>query len=75
MDEKLIAIVDDDPDMINMVSINLKEDGYRVKGLSCSNELCRLLDKEMPDLIILDLMLPGIGGLEICKKLKAQEKR
>lgn len=74
MDEKLIAIVDDDPDMVRMISLNLKDEGYRVKGLADAESLFKFLSKEKPDLIILDLMLPGMSGLEICKKLKGDER-
>ena len=74
MDDKLIVIVDDDPDMVKIVSLNLKEEGYRVKGLLDAKSLFKFLSKENPDLIILDLMLPDMSGLEVCKKLKKDER-
>lgn len=75
MKEKLIAIVDDDLDMIKVLSLNLRKEGFRVKGFSGSEDLFEFLNKEeRPDLIILDLMLPEINGFEICKNLKNKEK-
>lgn len=74
MDDKLIAIVDDDPDVIKSISPSLKSEGFRVKGFSCAEDLFVFLDKEKPDLILLDIMLPGANGFEVCKNLKSKEK-
>lgn len=74
MDDKLVVIVDDDPDIINWISRSLKAEGFRVKGLSSAAALFRLLDKEKPDLILLDLMLPGMDGFDICRSLKKKEE-
>ncbi|MBN3038129.1 MAG: response regulator transcription factor [Candidatus Omnitrophica bacterium] len=72
--EKLIAVVDDDPEMVKIISLNLKEDGFRVKGFCDAKGLFKFLDKEKPDLIILDLMLPGKDGMQICRELKNKER-
>lgn len=74
MKEKLIVIVDDDPDMIKMASLNLEREGFRVKGFSGSEDLFKFLGKERPDLIILDILLPEINGFDICKNLKRQAR-
>jgi len=75
MDEKLIAMVDDEPDMIEMVSLNLNGRGFRIKGFNSDKELFEFLEKDKPDLIMLDLMLrSGKNGFEICKHLRKQEK-
>ena len=71
---KLIAIVDDEPDILELVSINLKKASYRVKEFSDSESFFRSLTTEIPDLIILDLMLPDMDGFEVCKFLKGQDK-
>jgi two-component system phosphate regulon response regulator PhoB/two-component system alkaline phosphatase synthesis response regulator PhoP len=74
MDDNLIVIVDDDPNLLKITALNLTEEGFRVKGLLDANDLFKFLEKEKPDLIILDLMLPGMNGFEICKTLKKNER-
>ena len=54
---KLIAIVDDEPDILNLVSLHLKKGGFRTKEFLDVDSLYRFLKSEVPDLIILDLML------------------
>jgi two-component system phosphate regulon response regulator PhoB/two-component system alkaline phosphatase synthesis response regulator PhoP len=69
--EKLIAIVDDEPDILELVSIHLGRAGFNVKSFLDASGLLRFLRKRIPDLLILDLMLPDVDGLEICKQMKA----
>ncbi|RKX70794.1 DNA-binding response regulator [candidate division WOR-3 bacterium] len=69
----LIAIVDDEPDILELVSHNLKKEGFEVKGFEDGESFLFFVRKNPPDLIILDLMLPGIDGLEVCRRLKADE--
>ena len=71
---KLIAIVDDEPDIVELVSINLKKAMFKAKGFSDAESFYRFLEEKIPDLIILDLMLPDADGLEICKYLKKEDK-
>jgi two-component system phosphate regulon response regulator PhoB/two-component system alkaline phosphatase synthesis response regulator PhoP len=72
--KKTVAIVDDEPDILELVSLNLEKEGFKVEGFLDGEGLLRYLDKEVPELIILDLMLPDIDGLEICKSLRKQDK-
>jgi DNA-binding response OmpR family regulator len=74
MMHKLIAVVDDEPDILELVSVNLKKANYRVKEFPDSESFFRSLHIETPDLIILDLMLPDMDGFEVCKSLKSQNK-
>ncbi|MFC1480224.1 response regulator transcription factor [Candidatus Omnitrophota bacterium] len=74
MKDRHIAVVDDDPEIVSLVSQYLKKEGLAVKGLSTGEKLFEFLKKEKPDLIILDRVLPGMNGFEICKKLKEKEK-
>ncbi|MBU3911237.1 MAG: response regulator transcription factor [Candidatus Omnitrophica bacterium] len=74
MDDKLIVIVDDDLDIIDWISRSLKAEGFRVKGFPSVVGLFRLLDKQKPDLIVLDLMLPGMDGFDICRSLKNKKE-
>ena len=71
---KLIAIVDDEPDIIELVSLNLVKAGYKVKSFENAGSLFQFLKTGIPDLFILDLMLPDADGFEICKYLRKNEK-
>jgi len=71
---KLIAIIDDEPDIVELVDLHLKKAGFMTKGFFEAESFYRFLSTHIPDLIILDLMLPDADGFEICKYLKKQEK-
>lgn len=71
---RLIVIVDDEPDIRELVSHHLKKSGFRVKEFSDAAKMYKFINIENPDLIILDLMLPDSNGLDVCKKLKMEEK-
>jgi len=71
---KLIAVVDDEPDIVELVSLNLQKAGFKVRSFPEADPFLRFLNSELPDLIILDLMLPDTDGFDICKHLKAQDK-
>jgi DNA-binding response OmpR family regulator len=70
---QLIAVVDDEPDILELVSLHLKNAGFRSRGFPDVESFYRFLDSQAPDLIILDLMLPGIDGFEVCKYLKRKD--
>lgn len=74
MVSQLIAVIDDEPDILELVSLHLKKSNFRVKAFTEAEPLYQFLGKELPDLIILDLMLPDVDGLEICKYLRGQER-
>jgi two-component system alkaline phosphatase synthesis response regulator PhoP len=69
-----IFVIDDEPDILELVRYNLVRHGYEVTGALSGEEALTQLRSHPPDLVVLDLMLPGIDGLEICKTLK-QERR
>ncbi len=71
---KLIAILDDEPDIVELVSLHLENAGFKVRGFLDAEKFLKFLDKQKPDLIILDLMLPGADGFEICKYLRRKEE-
>ena len=68
--KKLIAILDDEPDILNLVSINLERSGFETAKFEIADELSKFLEKKIPDLISLDLMLPDADGFDVCKDLK-----
>lgn len=65
-----ILLVDDEPDILEIVSYNLKSEGYQVYTANDGNEGIKKAKKILPDLIILDVMMPDIDGIEACKILK-----
>ena len=69
-----ILVVDDEKDILELVSYNLKKEGYDVFTSADGEDVLKLLKKEKYNLIILDLMLPGIQGMELCKMLKTSEE-
>ncbi|MDD5730997.1 MAG: response regulator [Candidatus Omnitrophica bacterium] len=73
MKEKIL-IVDDEKDIVKMLDYNLKKEGFRTVFAYDGEEALNAANKERPGLIILDLMLPGIDGLEVCKTLKKENK-
>ncbi len=72
--KKLIAIVEDEPDIIELVTIHLSKSGFTVKGFLNGKSFYKFLEKKMPDLVVLDLMLPDIDGLDICKTIRRKDE-
>ena len=69
---KRILVVDDDVKTVELVKLYLNRDGYKVLTAYEGEEALRLAREARPDLIVLDLMLPGIDGLEICRTLRQE---
>ena len=74
MSKPLVVVVEDEADIQDVIAYNLKRDGYEVLTASRGDEGLSLIQAKMPDLVILDLMLPGIDGLSICQQLRADPK-
>ena len=72
--KQLIAILDDEPDILNLVSINLEKSGFETVKFEIADELNKFLEKKIPDLLVLDLMLPDADGFDVCKDLKKDER-
>lgn len=70
MPKELILAVDDEEDILELIKYNLEKEGYRVAFAYEGQEALEFAKNERPDLIILDLMLPGIDGLDVFKELK-----
>ena len=67
-----ILIVDDEQDTLELVGFNLQKTGYRVLTARNGKEALEKVRRSQPDLVILDVMLPGMDGIEICKVLRRQ---
>ena len=65
-----ILVVDDEPDILELVQYNLSKDNYDVMGVESGEEALAQVHATPPDLIVLDLMLPVVDGLEVCRVLK-----
>ena len=72
MTGKRILVVDDDKKTVELVRLYLERDGYRVLSAYDGLEALRLAEEKHPDLIVLDLMLPGLDGLEVCRRIREQ---
>lgn len=73
MPNEHIVIVEDEEDILELISYNLQKEGFRISGFDSGEKAIAAVKAELPDLIILDLMLPGIDGFEVCRLLKQDE--
>jgi len=67
-----IIAVEDERDILDLITYNLTREGFEVTGIDNGEQALEMIRRKRPDLILLDLMLPGVGGLEICRMLKAK---
>jgi phosphate regulon transcriptional regulator PhoB len=74
MNTKKILVVDDEPDLLELVSYNLKKEGFKVITAPDGEDALEKIRKVTFDLIILDLMLPGIQGVELCRMIRGNPK-
>ena len=70
MSNERILVVDDDPLIVRLVRMNLERAGYHVLTAVDGKEALEQVASELPDLIILDLMLPEIDGYEVCRRIR-----
>jgi len=73
MDMETILVVDDEKDILELVGYNLEQEGYSIFKAADGSSALKLAKKKHPHLIILDLMLPKLSGIEVCKILKKDE--
>ena len=71
MKQKKIVVVEDEPDLVDVVTYNLEREGYSVLASQRGDEGLNLIRSQAPDLVLLDLMLPGMDGLSICRQMKS----
>ena len=69
-----ILLVDDEEDILEFLSYNLRKEGYKIKTASNGKSALKILEKFNPDLIILDVMMPEMDGIEVCENIRKNEK-
>ena len=74
MTNENILVVEDEADILELIQYNLSREGFSVTGAMTGEDALYKATKHTPDLIVLDLMLPGVNGLEVCKRLKNDER-
>lgn len=70
MEREKILVIEDDTDILEVIEYNLGREGYRVSTAQNGQDGLRQVQKDAPDLVLLDLMLPGLDGIEVCRVLK-----
>ena len=68
-----VFIVEDEPDLRDTLKYNLENEGFSVEAFSNGEDFLSSVDKNIPNLVILDLMLPGVSGLDVCRELRSKE--
>ncbi len=68
-----VFIVEDEPDLRDTLKYNLENEGFIVEAFSNGEDFLSSVDKNKPNLVILDLMLPGLSGLDVCRKLRSND--
>ncbi|HUZ39643.1 MAG TPA: response regulator [Streptosporangiaceae bacterium] len=66
-----VLVVDDDPDVCDLVRYKLEQSGFDVRRASDGDQALREVDAEVPDLVLLDIMMPGMSGLEVLERWRA----
>jgi len=72
MAKETILVVEDEEDIRELLKYNLEKEGYQVFGAATGEEGLRAVRDRRPDLLLLDLMLPGIDGLEVCRRIRGE---
>jgi len=65
-----ILVVDDEPDILELARLMLESQGYMVATESSGEDALRSVDADRPDLVLLDAVMPGLSGLDVCRRLK-----
>lgn len=74
MSEGKILVVDDDLNICELLRLYIEKEGYRVIIANDGNEALRLFEEERPDFVMLDIMLPGVDGWQVCRDIRKQSK-
>src|SRR5262245_20741945 len=69
----MILIIEDEPEIADLMRFHLEREGFHVRTIASGRLALSAVEKESPDLLLLDLMLPDLDGLEVCRRLKFRE--
>ena len=72
MSGEKIVVIEDEPDILEVLSFNLRREGFDVVSASSGGVGLETVTRESPDLVLLDLLLPGVDGLDVCRRLRSQ---
>jgi len=73
-ERKSVLIVDDEPHIVNLVKLSLDKSKFSVSGAYSAREALRLVETQMPDVILVDIMMPGVNGYELCQALRENSR-
>jgi two-component system, OmpR family, phosphate regulon response regulator PhoB len=71
-DQPKVLVVEDEPAQREVLAYNLEAEGFKVSRAETGDEALLLVDEETPDIIVLDWMLPGVSGIEVCRRVKSR---
>jgi len=74
MSRQSVLVVEDEEDIMEVIRFNLEKEGYEVNQALSGEKALQLIEKKLPTLVLLDLMLPGINGLDLCRILKQNDR-
>ena len=74
MRKATILVIEDDKDIVELVRYNLEREGFRVLDAADGEQGLAAVIRQKPDLVLLDLMLPGVDGLEVCRRIRAHDE-
>lgn len=73
MAKEAVLVVDDERDILELIRYNLEKEGYRVTTVTSGEEALTIASNEQPSIVLLDLMLPGLDGLQVCRRMKQDD--
>lgn len=73
MDAKKVVVIEDDPDILELIEYNLRREGFEVATATSGRSGLSAIGREKPDIVLLDLLLPGLDGLDVCRRLRSVE--
>ncbi len=73
-DQPRVLVVEDEPAQREVLAYNLEAEGFEVAKAETGDEALLLVDEETPDIIVLDWMLPGVSGIEVCRRMKSRSE-